>query len=215
MVYETDSNLEAPNWSPDGKFLVLNGKGLIHKLTLTDGKLTQINTDFAVHNNNDHGISPDGKQLVISCASPNMTNNASSTIYTLPLEGGVPQKVTRNAPSYWHGWSPDSKYLIYTAHRNDQWNIYRIPVEGGDEIPLTGNPALDDGSQYSTDGTHIWFNSNRTGTMEIWRMKADGSEQTQITHDEYQNWFAHQSPDGKWIIFLSYLPDIDRGDHPY
>jgi len=144
-----------------------------------------------------------------------MTNNASSTIYTLPIDGGVPQRVTQNAPSYWHGWSPDGKYLIYTANRNDQWNIYRIPVKGGDEIPLTSNPALDDGSQYSTDGTHIWFNSNRTGTMEIWRMKADGSEQTQITNDAYQNWFAHQSPDGKWIIFLSYLPDIDKGDHPY
>ena len=39
-------------------------------------------------------------------------------------------------------------------------------------------------------------------------MKADGSEQTQITNDEYQNWFPHQSPDGKWLIILSYPPEV-------
>jgi Tol biopolymer transport system component len=40
--------------------------------------------------------------------------------------------------------------------------------------------------------------------MQIWRMRADGSEQTQITSDNYDNWFAHPSPDGKWIVFLTY-----------
>ena len=51
--------------------------------------------------------------------------------------------------------------------------------------------------------------------MQIWRMKSDGSEQTQITFDKYQNWFAHQSPDGKKIIFLSYPQEVNSGDHPY
>jgi Tol biopolymer transport system component len=40
--------------------------------------------------------------------------------------------------------------------------------------------------------------------MQIWRMKPDGSEQEQVTADEYNNWFAHPSPDGKSIAFLSY-----------
>ena len=54
----------------------------------------------------------------------------------------------------------------------------------------------------------IYFNSERTGLMQIWRMKADGSEQEQVTYDEYNNWFAHPSPDGKWIVFLSYEKDV-------
>ena len=40
--------------------------------------------------------------------------------------------------------------------------------------------------------------------MQIWRMKPDGSEQEQVTSDDYNNWFAHPSPDGKCIVFLSY-----------
>jgi Tol biopolymer transport system component len=51
--------------------------------------------------------------------------------------------------------------------------------------------------------------------MEIWRMNADGSQPVQITNDEYQNWFPHPSPDDSQIVFLSYLPDVAPGDHPY
>ena len=41
--------------------------------------------------------------------------------------------------------------------------------------------------------------------MTIWRMKSDGSSQEQITPGaEYVDWFPHPSPDGTWLIFLSY-----------
>ena len=58
----------------------------------------------------------------------------------------------------------------------------------------------------------IYFNSERTGTMQIWRMKPDGSQQEQVTSDAFNNWFPHPSPDGKWLVFLSY----DKGvvGHP-
>jgi Tol biopolymer transport system component len=51
--------------------------------------------------------------------------------------------------------------------------------------------------------------------MQIWRMKPDGSEQTQITSDEFNNWFPHISPDGKWIVFISFPKDIEPGSHPF
>jgi len=50
--------------------------------------------------------------------------------------------------------------------------------------------------------------------MQIWRMKSDGSGQEQVTHDQFNNWFAHPSPDGKWLIFISYRPEVPAGDHP-
>jgi TolB protein len=215
LIFETTDNLEAPNWSNDGEFLILNGRGKLFKLTIDGKKIDQLYTDFANSNNNDHGISPDGKSLVISNHIAELPQNENSIIFTLPIEGGTPKRVTQNGPSFWHGWSPDGKFLIYTAKRNNQWDIYRIFADGGEETQLTNNKALDDGSQYSSDGKYIWFNSNRSGSMEIWRMREDGNEQTQITNDEFQNWFAHESPDGKKVIFLSYLPDISSGDHPY
>jgi Tol biopolymer transport system component len=79
-----------------------------------------------------------------------------------------------------------------------------MPAAGGEETRLTSARGLDDGPDYSPDGTYIYFNSERTGLMQIWRMKPDGSDQEQVTSDDYNNWFAHPSPDGKWIVFLSY-----------
>lgn len=46
-------------------------------------------------------------------------------------------------------------------------------------------------------------------------MKPDSSEQTQITNDEFNNWFPHISPDGRWIVFISFLKDIAPNDHPF
>jgi TolB protein len=215
QIYFSEDNMEAPNWSPDGSYLILNSRGRLYRLDIETAGISEINTGFATSNNNDHGISPDGTQLVISHHVDDLPAGQNSIIFTLPLEGGTPTRVTPNGPSYWHGWSPDGKYLIYTGNRNGQWDIYRIPVEGGEEVNLTNIPGLDDGSEYSFDGRHIWFNSVRSGSMEIWRMNEDGGEPVQVTNDEYQNWFPHQSPDGSRIIFLSYLPDVPAADHPY
>jgi Tol biopolymer transport system component len=214
-VFESELPIEAPNWSRDGKHFIVNAGGKIYKIPAEGGKETVINTDFAQSNNNDHGLSPDGSLLAISHHLKELPAGKNSIIFTLPSNGGTPSQITSNGPSYWHGWSPDGKYLIYTANRDDEWAICRIPATGGDEVRLSGTGALDDGSEYSPDGAHIWFNSNRTGTMEIWRMNADGSVPVQITDDEYQNWFAHESPDGNKLVFLSYLSDIDPYDHPY
>jgi Tol biopolymer transport system component len=48
--------------------------------------------------------------------------------------------------------------------------------------------------------------------MQIWRMKPDGSAQEQVFSDDYNNWFPHISPDGKWVVFLTY--DKDVTGHP-
>jgi Tol biopolymer transport system component len=45
-------------------------------------------------------------------------------------------------------------------------------------------------------------------------MKPDGSAKEQLTFDEYNNWFPHISPDGKWIAYISFPPDIDPNSHP-
>ena len=46
-------------------------------------------------------------------------------------------------------------------------------------------------------------------------MHPDGRHQEQLTDDDFQNWFPHFSPDGKWIVFLSYLPEVAASDHPF
>ncbi|HEX8041375.1 MAG TPA: biopolymer transporter TolR, partial [Chryseosolibacter sp.] len=83
------------------------------------------------------------------------------------------------------------------------------------ESPLTQSATLDDGPEYTPDGKYIYFNSVRTGTMKLWRMKPDGSGAEQVTFDEYNDWFPHISPDGKWIVYISFPKEISPTDHPF
>jgi TolB protein len=55
----------------------------------------------------------------------------------------------------------------------------------------------------------------RSGKMQIWKMNADGSDQQQVTDDQYNNWFPHISPDGKWIVYIAFPADINPTDHPF
>ncbi len=208
IVHRAKEHFEAPNWSRDGKTLIYNSKGSLYTIPVTGGQPRLLNTGFANRCNNDHGLSPDGKQLAISHAP-----EKQSLIYILPSSGGEPRLITELGPSYWHGWSPDGKTLVYCASRNGEFDIYRIPVQGGKEKRLTYAKGLDDGPDYSPDGKFIFFNSVRTGQMKIWRMKTDGSEQVQMTlNDNYNDWFPHPSPDGKWLVFISYDKSVQG--HP-
>ncbi len=209
VVYTKRAHFEAPNWSRDGKYFLFNQGGRMMKLPVTGGEPETLDTGFAIRCNNDHGISPDGNWLAISDQSQEQRR---SLIYVLPIGGGTPRRITQLAPSYWHGWSPDGKTLAYCADRNGNFDVYTIPIEGGEEKRLTTADGLDDGPDYSPDGQYIYFNSVRTGLMQIWRMKPDGSEQTQITKDGYNNWFAHPSPDGKWLAFITFEPNVEG--HP-
>jgi Tol biopolymer transport system component len=214
IIFEKSDRFEAPNWMPDGKKLLFNMDGSIFKIPVTGGEIEKLNTDFANNCNNDHGISFDGKLLAIS----NSLKGGSSGVYVLPIEGGVPKLITEETPSYWHGWAPNNKEVVYVAIRDGKkiFNLYKNSIEGGKEVALTDiQPGQHvDGCEYSPDGKYIYYNGHYTGTMQIWRIKPDGSGKEQITSDNYNNWFPHISPDGKWILMISFHPDIDPNSHP-
>lgn len=208
-VYSSERHFEAPNWSPDGSTMILNSEGKLWRLIGAGGRGPEpIPTGEVTAINNDHGISPDGKWLAISAGH----------IYVLPFAGGTPRQITQQQPSYYHGWSPDGKTLVYCARRNDNFDLYSIPVAGGEEKRLTTSVGYDDGPDYSPDGRWIYFNSDRAGTWDIWRIPADGAGENdaraeRVTSDAYEDWFPHPSPDGRWIVFLSY-PKGTKGHPP-
>lgn len=219
VLYSAPNSLQAPNWTPDNKYLIFNSvsptDNLLYKYDLKSGEISKLNTGFANQNNNDHVLSFDGKMLAIS---NHVGPKRTSTIFTLPVTGSdTPTKITseENGHSYLHSWSPDGKKLLFTGQRNKEWNIVSIDIATKKETMLTENATLDDGPEYTPDGKYIYFNSVRTGTMQLWRMKSDGSEEEQVTFDEYNNWFPHFSPDGKWILYVSFPKDIDPTSHPF
>ncbi len=210
VAYSKAANIQAPNWSRDGSYLVFTEGGRIWRISPKGGTPIAIDIGTAGHCSGSHGFSPNGKLLAISCSTPDMPG---SRVYVVPEQGGTPRLVTENPNSYWHTWSPDGKTIVFTRpNKGGGGNIFAISAEGGPERALTTGAGVSDDPDYSPDGQYIYFNSDRNGGMQIWRMRPDGSNPEQITSDDYANWTPHISPDGKSMLILSY--DKSETGHP-
>jgi TolB protein len=221
FVFETQELIQAPNWTPDGKWLVCNSGGGLVKIA-ADGSRRQekIFTGTVRAVNNDHVLSPDGRTIYFS---------ASGRLWAVPFAGGEPRQISNEpAPEQryrcaLHGISPDGRMLTYVrvietgrADLIGRADIYAIPSAGGADMQLTDTAVPDDGPEYSPDGKWIYFNSELNakdaGHAQIYRMKPDGTGIEQLTHDERVNWFPHVSPDGQWVLYLSFPPGTVK--HP-
>lgn len=207
VVQSARAHWEAPNWTPDGRHLVFNAEGLLYRIPVEGGAPELIDTGRQDDIINDHGVSPDGRLLAF-------TAGPERAIYTHPFGGKTQSEPARVSPdsSYWHGWSPDGQTLAYTAQREGTFDLFVIPLDGGEERQLTFDDAHDDGPDYSPDGRYIYFNTDRGGDFNIWRLPSEGGEAEQVTSDAWEDWFPHPSPDGTRIVFLSYAPGTEG--HP-
>lgn len=217
LVHETaTSALEAPNWTPDGEWLVFNQDGLLYRIAADgsgDGS-ELIDTGHITDANNDHVISPDGATIYLSARDGH--------IHAVAFTGGEPRRVTnehRPGPfrHFLHGISPDGETLAYVGvEPSDGRNIFTIPANGGPDTRLTDHAKPADGPEFSPDGAWIYFNSEYgasiPGHAQIFRMRPDGTELTRLTTDDRVNWFPHPSPDGRHVLYVSF-PALTQG-HP-
>ena len=136
VLHEADGVWEAPNWSRDGRFLLVNSGGRLYRIAV-DGSsgAGAARARSHIRANNDHDYSPDGARSRsrrhrlrrASHRSTSPTPTAPTIVWWSPP-----------APSYFHGWSPDGKFLAFVANRdNKQYDVYRVPAAGGEEQRLT------------------------------------------------------------------------------
>ncbi len=210
VLLVADEIIEAPNWTPDGKDLVINAGGELWRIAVDGGEAAKIETGPYRNINNDHVLSPDGKTVYFS--------ENDGHLYAVPIEGGAPRRVSNvhSEPHhyYLHGISPDGLTLAYVAVEgppgNKRINLFTIPAAGGPDTRLSDVAYPNDGPEYSPDGKTIYFSSERAakvaGHAQCFRMRPDGTEIEQLTFDERVNWFPHVSPDGGSVVFISYPP---------
>ncbi len=212
LVYSADQIWEAPNWSPDGKYLIVNSGGAIYKLVLKKDGTAETPQKLAIpvnyHCNNDKAISPNGRMIAFSAS---VDPHKGSQVFLANADGTGIKLMTPDSPSYFHGWSPDNKMLSFVAQRNGsgQYDIYRESATGGVEQRLTFNPHQDDGPDYSPDDKWIYINSDRSGKEAVWRLPADGAgpddvRAQMVVSDRLEDWFPHISPNGKDLIYIGY-----------
>jgi Tol biopolymer transport system component len=210
VIHKTRDWIEAPNWSPDGRWLVFNGGGRLHRIAADGtGKPALLDTG-AIHDCDCHHLfAPDGRTLYFT---------AAGCIHALPLVAGPIRKVStdhmpgKSVQYALHGVSPDGRLLCCTGvlPGSDAQAIFTLPATGGVATRITRMRVPVDGPEFSPDGLWIYFNgeigARCSGDSQLFRMRSNGSGIALVLRDERVNWLPHFSRDGQHIAYLSYAP---------
>ena len=138
--------------------------------------------------------SPDGRWIV-----SDLSLEAGVThVHVLSAEGGAPRQLTSGPfrevrPS----WSRDSRWIYFGSNRGGDWQVWKVPFEGGEPLPVTrsgGREAME-----SPDGKFIYY-AKQPPIRGIWRVGVNGGEEEQVFDQGRQ---AQWEITGEGIYFLN------------
>ena len=106
-------------------------------------------------------VSPDGKWIAYSVATPDMdANRNASNIWAVPATGGAAIQLTQSGHDSAPAWSPDSKTLAFISSRDGNSQVYVLSMEGGESHAITHIAGGADLVKWSPDGSTIAFTSS-------------------------------------------------------
>jgi dipeptidyl aminopeptidase/acylaminoacyl peptidase len=163
--------------------------GAKHPITFTDL--------ISMHRVAEPQVSPDGKSVAYTVATPDMeANRNASNIWLVATTGGAEIQLTRSGHDSSPAWSPDGKTIAFLSSRSGDSQVFLLSMEGGEAHPFTKLSTGADMVKWSPDGKTIAFtssvypdckdddcNSKRDAEKEKSKVKAHVAE-----HLLYRHW---------------------------
>jgi Tol biopolymer transport system component len=146
--------------------------------------------------------SPDGKQIAFD--SMKEGSPYISGVYVVSTEGGTPRLLTSGGYSEVRpSWSRDGRWIYFGSNRSGDWEIWKVPSEGGSAVRVTqkgGREAFE-----SPDGQWLYF-TKKPPQQGIWRVPVAGGEEVQELSQGRQGLWAVANPG---IFLLN--PSVESG----
>lgn len=107
----------------------------------------------------DVSVSPDGKRVAFVLSRHDAEKNSIvSEIYTVPISGGVEERITSsNASTVSPRWMPDGKTIAFLSARDGESQIYKLSLDGGEAQKITSFPGGVNEFHVSPDGSLFAF----------------------------------------------------------
>ncbi len=131
-------------------------------------------------------------------------------IWIMPKTGGTATQVTHSpGEESWPRFSPDGKYIAFTANYNGNQDVYVIPAIGGLPTRVTYQSFTDRMVDWHPDGERILFASAReSGTQRIsqfYLVEKEGGfpQKLSVPYGE----LASYSPDGNHLAYITKITE--------
>lgn len=100
-------------------------------------------------------------------------------------------------------FSPDGETIVFAYRGGSRQRLYRVPVAGGEPVPIRPRDSFDLDCAFSPDGSRIAFVSStrRQRSSDIFTLRSDGSGIQQHTNDDALELGPRFSPDGDRLVF--------------
>lgn len=152
--------------------------------------------------------------------------NGNDDLYLMTLNGDERRLTGSLANEREPSCSPDGRSVVFASDATGSYQLYLLPLDQTQPIPLTNSAGMNFAPTFSPDGQQIAFVSTRNnGIPTIWLMNADGSNQRQVTTELGRDTSPSWSPDGRqllfsseqfgpWNVFLTVLGEDVEGEFP-
>jgi dipeptidyl aminopeptidase/acylaminoacyl peptidase len=164
---------------------------------------------FSLGGQDDYDISPDSNEVAFTMnADADAATSTNSDIYTVPIAGGEPKKITigpgaENAPLY----SPDLKYLAFRSqaragYESDRWRLMVLERATGRTTSLT--EAVDrwvGGVTWSPDSTRLFFTMEDRGRHSLQMIGVTGGGVASIISGASSVDDVQLTADGRTMIY--------------
>jgi Tol biopolymer transport system component len=100
-------------------------------------------------------------------------------------------------------WSPDGRRIAFSSHRDGNFEIYVMSLDGTGQTRVTNDPAIDRDPAWSPDGQQIAFTRNDGVGADIYVVDITGGTASRLTSFPGLNEEPAWSPNGQTIAFTS------------
>lgn len=146
-------------------------------------------------------------------SQPDISGNQITFVYAGDIwiaqkDGRLPKRLTSMSADEQNPYfSPDGKWIAFSANYNNNVDVYLISTEGGQAKRLTWHPGADWVNGWSPDGKFILFTSRREmrqgRSAQAWQVGINGSFPSRIMEAVVQQ--ASWAPDGKTLAYQPYI----------
>lgn len=168
--------------------------------------------------------SPNGRTIAFVSDRERQRNqrHGRTDVWTVPVAGGRPRKLTRSRGSASHpAFSPDGKYIAYAGHEHGDEGLAKNPhlmlvsARGGDprslsaatDRPVAGWPAFFAGRTFNwaPGSRSVCFLASDRGAAAVYRADLHGDAEKVLGGERQIESFVF-TPDGKRAVFTAVWP---------